>query len=184
VSATVADDESSSSAAPPSGVVARLRERFGHLVKELGKFGTVGGIAFLIDLLIFNLLITGAGTPPLVAKTISTVIAATLAFVGNRFWTWRHRERNGLRREYSLYFVFNAIGLGIGLACLGISHYALGNFWPAVFQTTLADNISGQFIGTAVGTLFRFWSYRRFVFIDVAAPSRTPSASVTVTKGD
>ncbi|MDG4822845.1 GtrA family protein [Asanoa sp. WMMD1127] len=183
MSATVADDESSSSAAP-QGVVARLRDRFGHLVKELGKFGTVGGIAFLVDLLIFNLLISGAGTPPLIAKTISTVIAASLAFVGNRFWTWRHRASNGLRREYVLYFFFNAVGLGIGLACLGISHYILGNFWPSVFQTALADNISGQFIGTAVGTLFRFWSYRRFVFIDAAAAPPTPSASVPVTKGD
>ncbi|MEV0715945.1 GtrA family protein [Asanoa sp. NPDC050611] len=182
MSATVADDESSSSAAPV-GAVARLRERFGHLVKEFGKFGVVGGIAFLVDLLIFNLLISGAGTPPLVAKTISTVIAATLAFVGNRFWTWRHRERNGLHREYLLYFFFNAVGLGIGLACLGISHYILGNFWPA-FETTLADNISGQLVGTAVGTLFRFWSYRRFVFIDAAAAPRTPSAPAAVTKGD
>ncbi|WP_344384497.1 GtrA family protein [Asanoa iriomotensis] len=183
MSATVADDESSSSGAP-TGAAARLRERFGHLVKEFGKFGTVGGVAFAVDLLIFNLLISGDGTPVLLAKTISTVIAATLAFVGNRFWTWRHRERSGLRREYLLYFFFNAVGLGIGLACLGISHYVLGNFWPQVFQTTLADNISGQLIGTAVGTLFRFWSYRRFVFIDAAAAPRTPSAPATVTKGD
>ncbi|SNT18179.1 Putative flippase GtrA (transmembrane translocase of bactoprenol-linked glucose) [Asanoa hainanensis] len=165
-------------------MVARLRGRFGHLVKELGKFGTVGGIAFLVDLVIFNLLISGDGTPPLLAKTISTVIAATLAFVGNRFWTWRHRERSGLHREYLLYFFFNAVGLGIGLACLGISHYILGAMWPAVFQTTLADNISGQFIGTAFGTLFRFWSYRRFVFVDAAISAQTPSASLTVTKGD
>jgi putative flippase GtrA len=183
VSATVADDESSSSAAP-TGVVARLRERFGHLVKEFGKFGTVGGVAFLVDLLIFNVLISGAGTPPLIAKTVSTVIAASLAFVGNRFWTWRHRERSGLRREYLLYFFFNAVGLGIGLACLGISHYGLGSLWPRVFQTTLADNLSGQFVGTAAGTLFRFWSYRRFVFIDAPGAPTTPSASVAVTKGD
>jgi putative flippase GtrA len=183
VSATVADDESSPSTAR-SGVVARLRDRFGHLVKELGKFGVVGGVAFVVDLVIFNLLISGADSPPLVAKTISTVIAATLAFVGNRFWTWRDRERSGLRREYLLYFVFNAIGLGIGLACLGISHYGLGSIWPSVFQTTLADNLSAQIVGTAVGTLFRFWSYRRFVFVDVAAAPQTPSVGRVVTKGD
>ena len=79
----------------------------------------------------------------LLAKTMSTVIAATVAFLGNRFWTWRHRERSGLRREYLLYFFFNAVGLGIGLACLAISHYGLGSIWPDVFQTQLADNISG-----------------------------------------
>ncbi|MEV4617990.1 GtrA family protein [Asanoa sp. NPDC049573] len=181
MSATVADDESSPSA-PRSGL-AGLQDRFGHLIKEFGKFGIVGGVAFLVDLVLFNLLISNAGEPPLLAKTISTVLAATLAFVGNRFWTWRHRERSGLRREYLLYFFFNAVGLGIGLACLGISHYVLGSFWPGVFQTTLADNLSAQIVGTAFGTLFRFWSYRRFVFIDAAAP-QIPSASPMVTKGD
>ena len=182
MSATVADDESSPSA-PREGVVARLRDRFGHLVKEFGKFGIVGGVAFIVDFILFNLLISSAGEPPLLAKTISTVLAATLAFVGNRFWTWRHRERSGLRREYLLYFFFNAVGLGIGLACLGISHYGLGYFWPGAFQTQLADNLSAQIVGTAFGTLFRFWSYRRFVFIDAAAP-HIPSASPMVTKGD
>jgi len=183
VSATVADDESSPPAAKP-GVVGQLRDRFGHLVKEFGKFGIVGGVAFLVDLVIFNMLISGADMAPLLAKTISTVIAATLAFVGNRFWTWRHRERSGLHREYLLYFLFNAVGLGIGLACLGISHYGLGSIWPSVFQTTLADNLSAQIVGTAVGTLFRFWSYRRFVFIDAAVVPATPSEAWAATKSD
>ena len=56
----------------------------------------------------------------------------------------------------------DTIGLGIGLGCLGISHYWLGSIWPAL-QSRLADNISAQIVGTAAGTLFRFWSYRRFV---------------------
>jgi hypothetical protein len=59
--------------------------------------------------------------------------------------------------------------LGIGLACLAISHYGLGQIWPAL-QSRLADNISGLLIGTALGTLFRFWSYKRFVFRAVSVP--------------
>ena len=31
-------------------------------------------------------------------------------------------------------------------------------------DSALANNISGTFVGTALGTLFRFWAYRRFVF--------------------
>jgi putative flippase GtrA len=139
-----------------------LRERLVALVRELGKFGTVGGIAFLIDLAIFNVLLHN-GLETLVAKTISTVIAATIAFVGNRYWTWRDREHHSMARQYSTFFVLNAVGLGIGLSCLAISHYALGQIWPAL-QSPLADNISGQLVGTALGTLFRFWSYKRFVF--------------------
>jgi putative flippase GtrA len=145
-----------------------LRARLWALLHEASKFGTVGAISFTIDLAIFNVLLQ-SGVETLVAKTISTVIATTVAFAGNRFWTWRHRAHAHMARQYTLFFVFNAIGLGIGLACLAISHYALGQIWP-VLQTKLADNISGQLIGTAMGTLFRFWSYRRFVFRDTPPP--------------
>lgn len=152
-----------------------LRARVGALVREVGKFGTVGGIAFLIDLAIFNVLLQ-AGFETLIAKTISTTIATTIAFLGNRFWTWRHRAHHGMARQYTTFFLLNAIGLGIGLSCLAISHYGLGQIWPAL-QSPLADNISGQFVGTAIGTLFRFWSYRRFVFrsTDPADPPLAPS---------
>jgi putative flippase GtrA len=157
----------------PAAFLPALRARFGALVRELSKFGTVGSIAFAIDLAIFNVLLQ-LGFESLLAKTISTVLATTVAFTGNRFWTWRHRGHANMARQYTVFFLLNAVGLGIGLACLAISHYGLGAFWPE-FQTPLADNISGQFVGTAVGTLFRFWSYRRFVFGDTVVPDPAPS---------
>ncbi|GAB2926717.1 hypothetical protein GCM10027280_12580 [Micromonospora polyrhachis] len=168
----------------PSGTRRGLRylllDRFGHLVRELGKFGVVGGFAFFVDLALFNYAVTRLGMERLTAKTFSTVVAATIAFVGNRFWTWRHRERSGMAREYSLYFFFNAVGLGIAVACLGISHYGLGAIWPSVFKSLLADNISANLVGAALGTLFRFWSYRRFVFVGPAAQD----APDVITKSD
>jgi putative flippase GtrA len=142
--------------------VRGLVARFEHLIHEVGKFGVVGVIAFAVDVSLFNLLLGPIG--PLPAKTVSTVISASVAFVGNRFWTWRHRPRSGMGREYGLYFLFNGVGLGIGLACLWLSHYGLGAVWPDAFHTRLADNISSLGVGMAFGTLFRFWSYRRIVF--------------------
>ncbi|HEU4346294.1 MAG TPA: GtrA family protein [Actinoplanes sp.] len=136
--------------------------RLGGLIRELSKFGTVGSFAFAVDLIIFNILLQ-AGSETLLAKTGSTVVATTIAFLGNRFWTWRHRDHHHMGRQYTTFFLLNAVGLGIGLACLAISHYGLGAIWP-VLKSQLADNISGQLVGTALGTLFRFWSYRRFVF--------------------
>lgn len=152
------------------GRLGTLVDRFGHLVRELSKFATVGGFAFLVDLALFNYLASGRHVPPVLAKTISTVIAATVAFVGNRFWTWRHRQRSNPAREYALFFFFNGVGLGIAIACLAISRYGLGAIWPAVFQTPLADNIASFIVGTGLGTLFRFWSYRRFVFVEPGTP--------------
>nr|WP_245828271.1 GtrA family protein [Micromonospora avicenniae] len=153
------------------GPLRALFDRFGHLVHELSKFATVGGIAFLLDFALFNYLTAAQGLEQVTAKTISTVIAATVAFLGNRFWTWRHRQRNNPAREYALFFFFNGVGLGIAVACLAISRYGLGNVWPEVFRTPLADNIASFIVGTGLGTLFRFWSYRRFVFPEAGTPA-------------
>jgi putative flippase GtrA len=154
---------------PDQGRGHGLRDRLIALAHEVSKFGIVGGIAFLIDFVIYNVLLS-TGLETLAAKTISTVVATTVAFLGNRFWTWRHREHDTMARQYTTFFLLNAVGLGIGLACLAISHYGLGQFWPAL-QSPVADNIAGLFIGTALGTLFRFWSYKRFVFRATAVPT-------------
>jgi putative flippase GtrA len=149
--------------ASPTSLVGRLFDRFWHLAHELGKFGVVGALSYVVDLVIFNICLGPMSWLP--AKTISTAVAATLAFLGNRYWTWRDRGRSGLHREYTLYFLFNAVGLAISLACLWISHDLLGHFWPDVFHTRLADNVAAMIFGMALGTLFRFWAYRTFVFL-------------------
>ncbi|MEV0650351.1 GtrA family protein [Phytomonospora sp. NPDC050363] len=142
------------------------RGRGRALAGEFGKFGTVGMTAYAIDVAVFNLGILVLDWPDLGAKCLSTVIAASLAFVGNRYWTWRDRVRSGLRREYGLYFLFNAIGLGISLTCLGVNHL-LAAEWPGVFGGPLAANIAANLVGVGLGTLFRFHAYRRWVFQNV-----------------
>lgn len=154
----------------------RYFDRFRHLVHELGKFGVVGAIAYVIDLGLFNLCLSVMSWLP--AKVLATVVAASFAFIGNRFWTWKDRERSGLHREYALYFFFNAVGLAISLVCGWISHDVLGAFWPELFHTRLADNVATMFFGMILGTMFRFWSYRRFVFV-VAQPPPVPAAAST-----
>ena len=141
--------------------------RLGHLVRELMKFGVVGGFAFVVDIGLFNLLLH-ATDKPLTSKTISAVVATTVAYIGNRHWTFRRRERSGVRREYTLFFLLNGVGLVIALACLAISHYLLD------FTGRLADNIAANGVGLALATTFRFWSYRRWVFRELV-----PEAAVS-----
>jgi putative flippase GtrA len=149
--------------AEPRTGVRGLLARFEHILRELGKFGIVGGVSFLVDFSIFNVLRSFAHVESLTAATCSMVVAASVAFVGNRFWTWRDRGRTGLRREYALYFVFNLVGLVITLGCLALSTYGLGAIWP-VFKGVLAENVAKNVVGMALATAFRFWSYRQIVF--------------------
>ncbi len=143
----------------------RPRSRLRGLLDELVKFGLVGAIGFVVDVGVFNLLrFDGAFWPaplehkPVTAKVISVTVATVATYLGNRHWTWRDRARSGLGREYAAFFAFNGIGLAIAAGCLGISHYLLG------FTSALADNISANGVGLVLGTAFRFWSYRTYVF--------------------
>lgn len=130
---------------------------------ELGKFGVIGLVAYIIDLTIFNVLrFSGGEGPlydkPLTAKVMSVLAATTFAYFGNRHWTFKDRSRSSFRRQYTLFFVFNAVGMIISLSCLWVSHYLLG------FESALADNISANVIGLVLGTIFRFWGYHNWVF--------------------
>jgi putative flippase GtrA len=154
-----------------AGLAGRVEAAF----HELAKFGTVGVLAFIVDVSLFNISLHVAPHKPLTAKVISTVVAATVAFVLNRAWSFRHRQRSSVRREYALFFILNAVGLAIALSCLGISHYVLG------FHSPIADNISANGVGLVLGTSFRFWSYRRYVWtahdaVEAAASDGDPAA--------
>jgi len=129
---------------------------------ELMKFGTVGGIAYIVNLLLFNLLVHFPFSPleerPVTGSLIAGGVSILLAYFGNRFWTWRERPRRAMSREISLFFIINGIGIAIASGVLYISRYVLG------FDSAFADNIAANVIGVGIGTIFRFLSYRIWVF--------------------
>jgi len=134
----------------------RLYERFRMLIHEGAKFGIVG---------IIGVIITDGGTNVLksshigwlTANVIATVIATTFAYFASRYWTFRHRERTSMRREGFLFFLMNGIGLLIQLACLGFTVHVL-------HQTGKFPANVALIVGIVLGTLFRFWSYRKWVW--------------------
>jgi putative flippase GtrA len=136
-------------------------DRLAGLARELAKFGTIGAIAFVIDTGSTNLFRFGIGWGPLISKVLATVIAATIAYLGNRYWTFRDREQSGLAREYFLFFLLNGVGLLISLLVIGFVTYTLG------LEDPLSYNIA-LLVGTALATLFRFWSYKKWVFLATA----------------
>ena len=159
----------STTADPQVRSQGRLRAAATALLAQLAKFGVVGGIAYVVDVGLFNLLCYLGSAPllagqPLLAKVISTGVATVVAWLGNRYWTFRHHRRPDATREFVLYLIMCMIGLLIALSCLWVSHYVLG------FTSPLADNISANVIGLVAGTTFRFWAYKRFVFTHRAEP--------------
>ncbi len=152
---------------PRSGVLPpALRARALQLV----NFGLVGGLAFVVDVGVYNLLrLTVLDDKPIGAKVASVAIATVVAWLGNRHLTFRAERSGSVVREGLLFAVMNVIGLLISAACLFVSHYILG------FTSPLADNIAGNIVGLVLGMVFRFTAYRYVVFRPREAPAAAPS---------
>lgn len=149
-------------------------------VAELARFGSVGAIAYVVDLGLFNLLRFGPGEllghKPLTAKVASVAAATIVAWLGNRYWTFCDRRTASRGRELTGFGAVNLGGLVIGVGCLAFSHYVLGLTSP------LADNISANVVGLVLGTAFRYVFYRRLVFtgthaVDDGAPAQEPDVA-------
>jgi putative flippase GtrA len=149
-------------ATPP---LATVRARSAARIAELGRFGSVGAVAYVVDVGLFNLLRFGPGelleAKPLTAKALSVAVATVVEWLGNRYWTFADRRTDARGRELLGFALVNLGGLAVGLACLAFSHYVLG------LRSPLADNISANVVGLVLGTAFRYVLYQRVVFTGV-----------------
>jgi putative flippase GtrA len=136
--------------------------RFRHLIHEMAKFGIVGLAGVVVTEIGYNLLhYSPFRFGPLTSVTLATIAATCTTFIGNRYWTFRHRDGSGTSRETVMFFGLNGIGLLIQYASIGFTNYALG------LTDKLSNNVA-LVAGIGLGTLFRFWSYRKWVWV---APS-------------
>jgi putative flippase GtrA len=165
---------------PTDHTVRRLWDRVSHLGPEAVKFGIVGLTGVACQFVVFNVLrYAGPGgegvlaTKPITAQVIAIGAATVITYLGNRYWTYQHREKGNPWREMPIFLLLNGIAIAIGAACLAFSHYLLELTSP------LADNLSGNVIGLGLGTLFRFWSYRKFVFTGSTRAATPPEDPAT-----
>src|SRR4051812_25743093 len=137
-----------------SSLTGRLR----RLAPEAIAFGVIGAGNTLL-----YMAITWAALPigAVKASVIATIVTTTLAYIANRYWTYRNHARTALRREYTLFFGFNLIGMVIQSGAVAIGKYGFG-------LTEKDDELlfmGVTLIGIVIATVFRFWAYRTFVFL-------------------
>ncbi|MCZ2806466.1 GtrA family protein [Modestobacter sp. VKM Ac-2983] len=159
-----------------SGVAGRgpaaVRRR---LVKELGAFGVVGFACFVLDVGLFQVLYAHLGTGAVTAKLLSTLVSMSVAFVAHRYWSFSHRAHTGVRREYLVFAMVNGLTLLLSLGVVAAVRYPLGQTEPLVLQVANIGSI-------AVGTVIRFLSYRRWVFLAPDHPAAVPTPAATPTR--
>src|SRR5690625_828324 len=109
-------------------VSVRLR----RLAVEAFKFLTVGGLGYIVDVGLSNVLAYGLGPipallegSPIKSKIISTVLAMIVVWIGNRLWTYGDRTTHSNMRGVVLFVAVNLAGMVISVIPLGVTWYLL-----------------------------------------------------------
>src|SRR6202044_1424469 len=87
--------------------------------------------------------------------------------------TFRHRVNQPMLREGLLFLVLNIIGLIIAEGVIAITTYGLD------MKSELAYN-AASLVGTGLGTVFRYFSYKKWVFLAGAPGAAVAAGEATV----
>lgn len=134
---------------------------------EFLRFAAVGGMTYVIDTAVFLSLKSAVlDSKPITAKAVAVIVATGASYLLNRGWSFRRRRRHGFVREFLGYGTVAAVALLLAAAPLAVSRYVFDLATPTVGVTTehVADFVSAQIIGTALGMAFRWWAFRKWIF--------------------
>jgi len=152
------------------GAARRLYERFKLLIHEAAKFGIVGIVGVVLNLAISNWVHYGLHAGSIAGATVGAVVTTVISYLANRYWSFRHRARTGIGRESVIFAVLNGVGIVIQVGTVALFTHGFG------FSGKLLYNVANA-LGIVLGTVFRWWSYRKWVFL---APSEAPAGHETL----
>ena len=152
-----------------------LRTRFAELIPELAKFGLVGLVGSVVDLGGAAYLHGAVGIGPMVSKGLSITAATVVTYLGSRFWTFRHRVNQAPLREGLLFVALNVVGLAIAECVIALVSYGFG-------MDSRLDYNAASLAGTGLGTIFRYFSYKKWVFL-AGAPGAAVAAGEAAVSG-
>ncbi|AUG77579.1 hypothetical protein CFP65_2760 [Kitasatospora sp. MMS16-BH015] len=142
------------SASPTPSLFQRLRGLSGEVI----KFGIVGLVGVVVNAGVFWVCLQGTGAIKSLSGFIATAVAIGTNYLGYRYWLYRDRDAASRKREITLFLIFSGIGMLIENGILAFSVHVLD------YTSSGAQLVAKNVVGLAAGTIFRFFSYRTWVF--------------------
>ena len=124
-----------------------------HNWMQLAKFAAVGASGYGVNLVVYTLLLKGAGFHYLAAAVGSFLVAVANNYTWNRVWTFRgHRGHFGF--QGARFFVVSLIALAANLVCLRLLvAFGLGKILAQAIAIVLVTPVN--FVGN------KLWTFRR-----------------------
>ncbi len=122
------------------------------LMKQIMKFIVVGGIATLLDWIIYYILYNYVHIPPLIANVISFSISVVYNYFASIKWVFEVDQEKSKKKLFFLFLLFSIIGLLISELLL----------WIMINHLNIHEMIS-KIITTIVVMIFNFITRKKFL---------------------
>jgi putative flippase GtrA len=152
--------------------VADEENKIKKLMKQFSKFFIIGIINTIVDVGILNAetLITGAkqGYPYAIQKGISFLVAVTLSYFMNKYWTFQDKVRENEGRKFSQFLFVSIVGMAINIsvATIVVTYFKapVNGLLQMSFLTDQIWVTIGALCGSASGLIWNFVGYKFWVF--------------------
>lgn len=133
-----------------------------ELVKQVLRFGLIGGGSTTIDLLSY--LCLSSSMSSYAAKGISYLLGMAFGFVGNKFWTFESAKQGV--NEPVLYCLVYAITLAVNIVTNGASYESC--LWMGMGTT--AAKLIAFLVATGLTTVLNFLGLKYITFYQAFKP--------------
>ena len=125
------------------------------MLKQILRFGAVGGVGFIVDASMLWLLLR-LGLNPFTARALSFPVAVFVTWILNRTWTFAVDPDASKTRELNRYVAVQLTGAAANYCAYSIviSHFA--HTGRVIFIALV--------FGSFVGMFINFWGARQFAF--------------------
>ncbi len=122
-----------------------------NLIKQIIKFGIVGGLAFLIDYGIYTLLISVFNVYYITSSIISFTLSVIFNYILSIKWVFDVTKKQGVK-EFAIFVILSVIGLVLNSLILYLS-VELGHIHKLI----------GKIIATAIVMVYNFITRKIFI---------------------
>jgi len=141
---------------PHPALTRFLDTPLGRTAFQFGKFGLVGVVGLVVDVLVVSLCVRVGDLDVYSSRVASYLCAATTTWALNRAFTFSDAARGGILRQWATFLAANLVGgvVNYGVYSGLVASIALFHSYPEA--ATAAGSLAGMF--------FNFAASKRFVF--------------------
>lgn len=132
------------------------------IIKQILKFGLVGGVAFFIDYFLLMFLTSVIGLNHLISAPISYTVSLIFNYVCSMKFVFESREDLSKQKEFMIFLILSLIGLGINQVVIWFMMDACPQIWTPlvrIFSFIHSENVKLTLAKLVATFIVMVWNF-------------------------